>query len=90
MNNTLPFVAATVHQRVDAPVEQSVLRLEAQHPERAGKIVLAAAPVRLRVAAHLDVIPGTPALTAPLGARDAQHAVQIAPLPRHARNGRER
>lgn len=69
-----------MHQRVDAPVEHLVLGLEAQDPERAGQVVLAAAPVRLREAAHLDVVAGAPALAAPLGPGDAQHAGQIPAL----------
>lgn len=42
--------------------------------------MLAAAPIGLRVAAHVDVVTGTPALAAPFRARDAHHAGQIAAL----------
>lgn len=79
-NLFLPLIAAAVHQRVDAPVEHLVLGLESQDPERARQVVLAAAPVRLRQAAHLDVAASAPALAAPLGPRNAQHARQIPAL----------
>lgn len=73
-----------MHQRVDAPVEHAVLRFEAQDPEGTGQVVLSAAAVRLRQAAHLDVVAGTPALAAPLRAGDAQHVGQVPALPAHS------
>lgn len=69
-----------MHQRVDAPVEHLVLGLEAQDPEWAGQVVLAAAPVRLREAAHLDVVASAPALATPFSPRDPEHAGQIPAL----------
>lgn len=76
----LPFVALAVHQRVHTPIECAVLLLEARYPERTGKVVLATATVGARPAAHLGVALGRVALAAPLGARHAHQAAQVATL----------
>lgn len=77
----LPLIAAAVHQRVDPPVEHTVLGFESQDPKRARQVVLTAAAIRLRQSAHFDVVPRTPALAAPLGTRYSEHVGQVPALP---------
>lgn len=81
MHGVLPLIAAAVHQRVNPPVEHAVLGLEAQDPKGARQVVLTAAAVRLRQAAHLDVVARAPALPAPLGPGHPEHVGQIPAVP---------
>lgn len=69
-----------MHQRTDAPIENAVLLLEAEYPERTAEIVLPAAAIRARMTAHLRVALGRVALAAPFRAGHAQQARQIATM----------
>lgn len=76
--SVLPFVASAVHECVDAPVEQTVLGLEAADPKGTVLVVHATAFVRAREAAQFSELLRGVALAAPFGPGHAQQVGQIA------------
>lgn len=83
----LPFVAFAMHQRTDAPIENAILLLEAEYPERTAEIVLPATAIRPRMAAHLCVAFRCVAFAAPFRAGHAQQTRQIASMSVFGRAG---
>lgn len=73
MRGYLPFVAFTVHESVNPPVEQIILGAKALDPVRTVSVVLPAATVRPRVATHLHVSLGQGALATVFGAGHYKH-----------------
>lgn len=80
-NRYQPLVTLAVHQRVDAPVEQAVLGLQALYRVRTELVVLATAAVRIWVATDVRVAVRDPALAAPLRVRKDEQPVDGSPLP---------
>lgn len=71
-----------MHDRVDPPVEQPVLGLEACDPEWTRGVVLSATPIRLGETTKVGIFASRVALAAPFGTRDSQQVGYVAFAPK--------
>lgn len=69
-----------MHQRVNAKIEEAILRLEAHYPERACFVMLSTASVRSRQTAQFRVLGGRVSFAAPLGTRHPKQIWYISAL----------